>query len=67
MRIVLRVVGVLLLLLGPIWYLQGAGVLTAGSSPMIGDPQWELYGGLAALIGAVLLVLSWRNGGARSG
>ena len=58
MKIALRVIGVLLLLMGPIWFLQGASVLTAGSSPMIGDTRWEFYGGLAALVGAALLVLS---------
>ena len=61
MRIGLRVMGVLLLLMGPIWFLQGAGVLTAGSSPMIGDTRWEFYGGLAALIGAAMIVFSWRK------
>ena len=61
MKIALRVIGVLLLLMGPIWYLQGANVLTVGSSPMIGDPRWEFYGGLATLIGAALLVFSWRK------
>ena len=59
-RIALSVIGVLLLM-GPIWFLQGANVLTAGNSPMIGDTRWEFYGGLAALIGAALLVFSWRK------
>jgi len=54
MKIALRVIGVLLLLMGPIWFLQGANVLTAGNSPMIGDRRWEFYGALAALIGAVV-------------
>ena len=58
MKIAMRVIGVLLLLMGPIWFLQGANVLTAGNSPMIGDTRWEWYGGLAALIGAALRVLS---------
>jgi hypothetical protein len=61
MKIALRVVGGLLPLVGPIWFLQGANVLTAGSSPMIGDTRWEFYGGLAVLIGAALLVVSWRK------
>jgi hypothetical protein len=60
MKIALRVIGGLLLLMGPIWFLQGANVLTMGNSPMIGDTRWELYGGLAALTGVALLVLSWR-------
>ena len=61
MKIALRVIGVLLLLMGPIWFLQGANVLTVGNSPMIGDTRWEFYGALAALIGAAVLVFSWRK------
>lgn len=61
MKIALRVIGFLLLLMGPIWFLQGANVLTAGNSPMIGDPRWEYYGACAALLGVVLLVVSWRR------
>jgi len=61
MKIALRVIGVLLVLMGPIWFLQGANVLTAGNSPMIGDPRWEYYGGCAALLGLALLVVSWRR------
>ena len=60
MKITLRIVGVLLLLMGTIWFLQGANVLTAGSSPMIGDSHWEYYGGLAALIGLALVVVAGR-------
>jgi hypothetical protein len=60
-KIALRVIGFLLLLMGPIWFLQGANVLTAGNSPMIGDPRWEYYGACAALLGVVLLVVSWRR------
>jgi hypothetical protein len=58
MKMVLRVFGVLLVLMGTIWFLQGASVLTAGKSPMIGDTHWEYYGSLAALIGLALLVAS---------
>jgi len=61
MRIVVRVFGVLLLLMGPIWFLQGANVLTAGNSPMIGDPRWEYYGACAALAGIALIAVSRRQ------
>lgn len=61
MRTALKVIAVLLIVIGPIWFLQGANVLTAGSSPMIGDSRWEYYGALAALVGIVLLVLSRRR------
>ena len=66
MKIAMRVIGVLLLLMGPIWFLQRAHVLTAGNSPRIGDTRWEYYGGLAALIGVALLVLSWRKSSSSS-
>jgi hypothetical protein len=58
MKMALRVVGVLLVLMGTIWFLQGANVLTAGRSFMIGDPHWEYYGGVTVCIGVALLVVS---------
>lgn len=61
MKMMMRVVGVLLILMGTIWFLQGANVLTAGSSPMIGDPHWEYYGGLAVVVGIALLIVSRRK------
>jgi hypothetical protein len=61
MKLTLRVIGVLLIVMGPIWFLQGANVLTAGRSPMIGDPRWEYYGALAVIVGIALLVLSRRR------
>jgi hypothetical protein len=57
----MRVVGVLLMLMGTIWFLQGANVLTAGRSFMIGDPHWEYYGGVTVVVGVVLFVLSKWN------
>jgi MYXO-CTERM domain-containing protein len=65
MKITLNVIGVLLVLMGTIWFLQGADVLTAGRSPMIGDPHWEYYGALAALIGLALLVVARRRKSSR--
>ena len=61
MKIFLNVFGVILVLMGITWFLQGANVLTAGRSPMIGDPHWEYYGALAALIGLALLVVARRR------
>ena len=40
--------------------------LTAGSSPMIGDPHWEYYGALAVLVGLALIVVARRRGRAKS-
>jgi MYXO-CTERM domain-containing protein len=66
MKIFLNVFGVLLVLMGTTWFLQGASVLTAGSSPMIGDPHWEYYGALAVLVGLALIVVARRRGRAKS-
>jgi hypothetical protein len=56
MRIILIVVGILLLLIGEVWILQGLGVI--GGSFMSGSPIWGLIGDLLVLIGAALLI--WR-------
>jgi len=61
MKTFLTVLGALLMLMGVTWFLQGANILTAGRSPMIGDPRWEYYGGAAAVIGAVLVVVARRR------
>jgi hypothetical protein len=63
MKIVLNVLGVLILLMGVIWFLQGINVLTAGTSPMIGDVHWAYYGAIAAAIGLVSIILANRRRG----
>lgn len=57
MRIFGTIVGVVLVLLGGLWTLQGANVL--GGSVMSGQSQW-LYIGLAALV-VGLGALWWFN------
>jgi hypothetical protein len=57
MKTVLNLVGILLILVGGVWLLQGINVLPG--SYMTGDPQWAVNGGIAILIGAV--VLFWAN------
>jgi len=49
MRIALNVTGVLLLLIGVIWILQGINVLPG--SFMTGQIKWAAYGGLAVVAG----------------
>ena len=61
MTTALKVIGGLLMLMGAIWYLQGANVLTVGSSPMIGDSRWEYYGAVAVIIGLGLFVVARRR------
>jgi hypothetical protein len=57
MRIVLNIVGVLMLLLGSIWVLQGMNVLLGSS--MSGQSRWALRG--AMLIVAGIVALFWAN------
>lgn len=47
--------GVVLILAGVIWILQGFDVAFAPESFMTDDRQWALWGSLTALIGAGLI------------
>jgi hypothetical protein len=53
MRLALRVAGVVLVILGGVWLVQGAGVLKG--SFMTGQPFWAWMGALAALLGVAAL------------
>jgi hypothetical protein len=53
MRRALQVFGVLLVLNGLVWILQGANILLG--SFMSGQPQWILWGTVSAGIGAGLI------------
>jgi hypothetical protein len=59
MKIALSVVGVLLVLAGGVWFLQGINILPG--SFMTGQIRWAIYGGLSVLIGAGLLVFANRR------
>jgi len=54
MRGVLAVFGVLLILIGFGWFLQGIGVLPG--SFMTGEIRWAVYGGVAVVVGVGLVV-----------
>jgi hypothetical protein len=59
MKIALNILGVLLVLFGAIWFLQGINVLPG--SFMTGDIRWAYYGGGAIGVGAGLLLTSNRR------
>jgi hypothetical protein len=61
MKIVLNVVGVLLILTGGVWFLQGINILPG--SFMTGQAQWAFYGAIAFIIGAGLLFYANRRKG----
>lgn len=55
MKMLLTIVGVVLILLGGIWILQGINVLPG--SFMTGQIEWAIYGAIAAAVG--LAVIWW--------
>jgi hypothetical protein len=59
MKIIAGILGVLLVLIGGIWFLQGINVLPG--SFMTGDVKWAIYGAIAAIVGAALLVWAGRR------
>jgi MYXO-CTERM domain-containing protein len=59
MRIALNVLGVLCLLAGCVWILQGINILPG--SFMTGQTKWAIYGALMAVVGIALLVSGRRR------
>jgi hypothetical protein len=59
MRIALNASGVLCLLVGCVWILQGVNILPG--SFMTGQPKWAIYGGLVAVAGLGLLIRANRR------
>jgi hypothetical protein len=57
MRIVLNIMGVVLVLVGSIWFLQGINVLPG--SFMTGQTRWAVRGGILVFAGIAGLV--WAN------
>ena len=59
-KVILNVLGVLLILGGGVWILQGINILPG--SFMTGQIRWAYYGGVAVVVGVGLLVLAnWRK------
>ncbi len=59
MKTVLRIVGLLLMALGVIWFLQGINVLPG--SFMTGQTKWAIYGGISFVLGLGLFTASKRR------
>jgi hypothetical protein len=59
MRIAGIIVGIVLVLLGGLWILQGANVMAG--SVMSGQSQWLYIGIVVAIVGLVLALWSWRR------
>jgi len=59
MKIAMLVLGVVLALLGVLWFLQGVDVL--GGSAMSGRTVWAVIGPVVAVVGIALAVASRRR------
>jgi hypothetical protein len=59
MRLILNIIGVVLILMGGVWFLQGINILPG--SFMTGQVQWAIYGGIALILGVILLVYANRR------
>ena len=57
MRILLNILGIILILAGGTFFLQGINVIPG--SYMTGDPQWAINGGIMILV--ALGLLFWAN------
>lgn len=59
MRWILIIVGILLILLGGVWALQGVGILLG--SPMTGQTRWVIIGAIVVIVGIALFTLGLRR------
>lgn len=59
MRVLLNVLGVIALLIGGVWLLQGLNVLLG--SFMSGQPKWAIIGCFLLVIGVALLFVANRR------
>ena len=59
MRMLLSFGGILLMLAGAVWFLQGINVLPG--SFMTGQIEWAVYGAISFCLGLVLLVFTNRR------
>jgi len=59
MKLTLRIMGVLIGLMGLVWFLQGINLLPG--SFMTGQIQWAVYGAIALVIGIAIVLLANRR------
>ncbi|MEO5568111.1 MAG: hypothetical protein ABIR92_06450 [Gemmatimonadaceae bacterium] len=58
MKVTLNILGVLALLMGGTWILQGINILPG--SFMTGQTRWAVYGGILLVVGLGMLVAARR-------
>ena len=61
MKTLLTILGLVIVAMGLVWMGQGAGYIRwPAESFMISQTRWVYYGGVTALVGLILIVLSRR-------
>lgn len=60
MKTTFKILSILLMITGVIWFLQGINILPG--SFMTGQIQWAVYGGIAFVVGIVLWIASKKYG-----
>ena len=59
MKSAVKIVGMLMILMGVIWFLQGINILPG--SFMTGQTRWAIYGGGTALVGLCFVMAANRR------
>jgi hypothetical protein len=59
MKYALNILGLIFVLMGGVWFLQGINILPG--SFMTGQIRWAIYGGMAVAGGLVILVAANRR------
>ena len=59
MKFALNILGLIFVLMGGVWFLQGINILPG--SFMTGQIRWAIYGGIAVVAGLGLLVAANRR------
>ncbi|HJR71478.1 MAG TPA: hypothetical protein VKA43_15660 [Gammaproteobacteria bacterium] len=61
MKIVNTLVGLLMICMGAVWFMQGLGIGPAAIMQgfMVNNIQWTFYGAILALVGVAEIVWSW--------
>jgi hypothetical protein len=59
MKTALNLAGLIFIIMGGIWFLQGINVLPG--SFMTGQTRWAIYGGIAVIVGIVLFIAANRR------
>jgi hypothetical protein len=57
MRLTGIIIGIILILLGGLWVLQGSNVI--GGSAMSGQNMWLWIGAVVGIVGIVVLIWAW--------